>query len=120
MITINISVHGPSGSGKTQIMEKLIRVLGSEARVLMREEGQGIDTATLEVGKVEILGYNKEGNPILPIKPGMITTACVISCSLCGAGIRSMGGPSRGAKCVPCYEKEQSDASSNPSSPERP
>lgn len=62
----------------------------------------------------EILGYRKNGQPIHPIKPGMITTACVISCFKCGAGIRAMGGPIRDAMCVPCYEKEQSDASDHP------
>ena len=55
----------------------------------------------------EILGYDSKGNPIHPIKPGIITTACVISCTSCGFYIRGMGGPKRDAKCVPCYEKEQ-------------
>lgn len=56
----------------------------------------------------QILGYDKEGKPIYPIKPGMIATAAVISCICCGFYIRGMGGPMYGAKCVPCYEKEQS------------
>lgn len=55
----------------------------------------------------EILGYTKNGDPIRPIKPGMMATACVISCSICGHGIRGMGGPQHGAKCVPCFEKEK-------------
>lgn len=63
----------------------------------------------------EILGYDSKGNPIRPIKPGMITTACVISCAACGHYICGMGGPNRGAKCVPCYEKEQTDACNHPS-----
>ena len=61
-----------------------------------------------------VLGYRKNGQPIHPIKPGMITTACVISCFKCGACIRAMGGPIRDAMCVPCYEKEQSNASNHP------
>lgn len=55
----------------------------------------------------EILGYTRDNKPIHPNKPGMVTTACVISCVNCGFYIRGMGGPMRGAKCVPCYEKEQ-------------
>ena len=31
----------------------------------------------------EILGYTKEGEPIYPIKPGMIATAAIISCVEC-------------------------------------
>jgi hypothetical protein len=55
----------------------------------------------------EILGYTKEGKPIHHLKPGTIATACVVSCSQCGHGIRGHGGPMYGAKCVPCFEKEQ-------------
>lgn len=51
----------------------------------------------------EILGYTKDGKPIHPSKPGMVSTACTINCSVCGNGIRGMGGPKHGAKCVPCY-----------------
>jgi len=54
----------------------------------------------------EILGYTKEGKPIYPIEPGRIATLAVISCFGCGAVIRGAGGPQHGAKCVPCYEKE--------------
>lgn len=61
-----------------------------------------------------VLGYRKNGEPINPIKPGMIATACFISCCKCGAGIRGMGGPLRDALCVPCYQEEQSDASNHP------
>jgi hypothetical protein len=66
-----------------------------------------------------ILGYKSDGTPIHPTKPGMVYTACVISCVSCGFYIRGMGGPMRGAKCVPCFEKEQTNASSDPSNPER-
>ena len=65
----------------------------------------------------KILGYTKAGKPIVPIKPGMIATAAVISCVECLTVIRGMGGPQHGAKCVPCFEKENPDASSNPSRP---
>lgn len=68
----------------------------------------------------KILGYTKEGGPIFPTVSGMVYTACVISCSSCGLYIRGMGGPKRGAMCVSCYEKEQTNASSNPSNPDRP
>lgn len=54
----------------------------------------------------EILGYKANGDPIHEIKPGMIATACTVSCSVCGAGIRGMGGPLRGAKCPACYQFE--------------
>lgn len=63
----------------------------------------------------KILGYTKAGKPIHPIKPGMIATAAVIACVDCRTMIRGMGGPQHGAKCVPCYEKEHSDASNHPS-----
>ena len=63
------------------------------------------------------MGYRRNGNPIHPIKPGMITTACVISCSQCRTIIRGMGGPIRDAYCIPCFEKEHSDASDHPSNP---
>lgn len=65
----------------------------------------------------KILGYTKAGKPIVPIKPGMIATAAVISCIVCHEMIRGMGGPQYGAKCVPCYEKENPDASSDSSRP---
>lgn len=52
----------------------------------------------------EILGYKENHDPIHPIKPGMITTACCISCAVCGAGIRGMGGPMRNARCPDCYQ----------------
>lgn len=67
----------------------------------------------------KILGYTKKGDPIRPIKPGMIATAAVISCIECRAVIRGMGGPQHGAKCVPCYEKENPDASSDHGNAER-
>ncbi len=50
----------------------------------------------------EILGYTKEGEPIYPIKPGMIATAAIISCIKCRVCIRSAGGPMHGATCVEC------------------
>lgn len=53
----------------------------------------------------EILGYTKDGEPIYPLKPGMIATACVISCAQCHKMIRSMGGPSPGALCPECHAK---------------
>ena len=62
----------------------------------------------------KILGYTKKGDPIHPIKPGMIATAAVISCIVCHEMIRGMGGPIRDALCVPCYQEEQSDASNHP------
>lgn len=67
----------------------------------------------------KILGYTKDGKPIHPTKPGMIYTACVISCEGCGFFIRGMGGPVRGAKCVDCYKQvtEAPDGPSNPASP---
>lgn len=68
----------------------------------------------------KILGYTKDGKPIHPCEPGRIYTACVISCVGCGHYIRGMGGPMRGALCANCYEQEQTNASSNPSSPECP
>ena len=52
----------------------------------------------------EILGYTKEGEPIYPIKPGMIATAAIISCIKCRVCIRSAGGPMHGATCVKCAE----------------
>lgn len=57
-----------------------------------------------------ILGYTKDGKPIKPIKPGMVATACVVSCVECGHFIRGMGGPMYGAKCVLCHGKEQPHA----------
>lgn len=54
----------------------------------------------------EILGYTKYGEPIHQLKPGMIATAAVVSCSVCGAGIRGMGGPMHGAKCPTCFQFE--------------
>lgn len=52
----------------------------------------------------EILGYTAKGNPITPLKPGMIASACCISCSVCGEGISGMGGPEPGAKCPACFQ----------------
>lgn len=54
-----------------------------------------------------ILGYTRHGVPITPVLPGCITTAALIVCSnkACGAVIRSNGGPSHDALCVPCWEK---------------
>lgn len=54
----------------------------------------------------EILGYTKNGDPIYELKGGVITTACCISCSVCGDGIRGMGGPMHGAKCPACHQFE--------------
>lgn len=55
----------------------------------------------------EVLGYSRDGKPIHPLSPGRVYTACVISCVECGHYIRGMGGPMRGAKCVPCFTKEK-------------
>lgn len=46
-----------------------------------------------------ILGYYANGKPIKKLKPGSVSTACVISCGTCGEIIRGNGGPSRGAMC---------------------
>lgn len=51
----------------------------------------------------EILGYTKKGVPIQACKPGMVYTACILSCSECRKVIRGMGGPSSGALCANCY-----------------
>lgn len=51
-----------------------------------------------------ILGYKRNGDPIHELKPGMMATACVISCSGCGWIIRGMGGPSQGALCPTCFK----------------
>lgn len=53
--------------------------------------------------KPEVLGYTSEGKEIHAIKPGMIATACVITCVGCSKVIRGMGGPKRGALCVSCF-----------------
>lgn len=66
----------------------------------------------------QLLGFRKNGQPIYPIKPGMIATACVISCSQCRTIIRGMGGPIHDAYCIPCFEAKE-NASSDPSNPER-
>lgn len=55
----------------------------------------------------DILGYKANGEPIHELKPGMIATACTVSCSVCGAGIRGMGGPMHGAKCPSCFQFEK-------------
>lgn len=52
----------------------------------------------------DILGYTKNGDPICEVPAGRITTACCISCSVCGEGIRGMGGPMYGAKCPGCFQ----------------
>ena|ERR1700677_2247564 len=36
--------------------------------------------------------------------PGMIQTASIWSCALCGNAISGMGGPGNGELCVPCGE----------------
>ena len=59
----------------------------------------------------EILGYTKEGEPIYPIKPGMIATAAIISCIKCRVCIRSAGGPMHGATCVKCTPDEYKEQS---------
>lgn len=67
----------------------------------------------------ETLGYRANGRPIHPNKPGSIQTACVVTCTQCHTAIKGMGGPIRGAFCIPCFEKEQTNASSDSSNPER-
>jgi hypothetical protein len=54
----------------------------------------------------EPLGYMPDGTPIERIKPGMIATACIVSCSECRRVLRGMGGPLREAKCVGCWQKQ--------------
>jgi hypothetical protein len=54
----------------------------------------------------KILGYKPTGAPIHPTKPGMVYTACIVSCVECRAVIRGMGGPIQDALCVPCWEKK--------------
>lgn len=56
------------------------------------------------MNKEKILGFTKEGKPIHPCKPGMIYTACTITCYGCGKIIRGMGGPMHGAICWDCNE----------------
>ncbi|MNQ24759.1 hypothetical protein D3C85_379630 [compost metagenome] len=51
-----------------------------------------------------ILGYLPGGKRIHPIQPGMIATACIVSCVGCHKVIRGMGGPMRGALCLDCWE----------------
>jgi hypothetical protein len=55
----------------------------------------------------EILGYKKDETPIHPCTPGMIYTACFVTCGACGNAIRSMGGPISGAVCRTCYQLDR-------------
>lgn len=53
--------------------------------------------------KDNILGYNKNHQPIRPVPSGQIVTHAFILCSICGKGIRAQGGPMYGADCVDCH-----------------
>lgn len=53
----------------------------------------------------KILGYKPTGAPIYPIKPGMMATACIVSCVECRTVIRGMGGPIQDALCPKCWDK---------------
>lgn len=56
----------------------------------------------------EVLGYDKEGKEISPVKPGRVTTSCCVSCIVCGHMISGSGGPKHGAQCVECFKGEVS------------
>lgn len=77
---------------------------------LSKEEAQRLahyllkETGTEPEEALPILGYLPGGKRIHPIKPGMIATACVVSCVGCHKIIRGMGGPMRGALCLDCWE----------------
>lgn len=42
-------------------------------------------------------------DPIVPTKPGMISTAAMMLCQECRKTIKSMGGPGLRCYCVECY-----------------
>lgn len=52
----------------------------------------------------KILGYRANGKAIREIKPGMLATACVVTCSQCSRAIRGMGGPISDAQCPTCWK----------------
>jgi hypothetical protein len=105
MISIKIEISGPTGSGKTRVMDTLTRALGPAIRVVSQDEQGTTEISYIEIGEDTPLGYSKNGAPIFAIKPGRVTTACVISCVECHTVIRGMGGPQHGVNCVNCFEK---------------
>lgn len=43
--------------------------------------------------------------PIYALRPGMVATAAIMSCSDCGKTISSSGGPGYNCLCPDCYNK---------------
>lgn len=97
-----------------QVTDEMIaayhEVLGNPAHrdTIYREVVRMAIKAAIDEGNKKedqpILGYLPGGKRIHPIKPGMIATACVVSCAGCYKVIRGMGGPKRGALCPTCWE----------------
>ena len=54
----------------------------------------------------KVLGYSKSGLEIHELPLSLFTTAAMITCCGCGAVIRAMGGPMRGAVCPTCWEEK--------------
>ena len=55
--------------------------------------------------KDTVLGYYKDGTPILPTPRGSVVTRAFILCSQCRAVIKTTGGPAHSSLCVSCWEK---------------
>lgn len=66
------------------------------------------------MNRERILGYRPNGEPIFDIPIGHFATAAFVMCDVCGAPIRSMGGPIVGALCVPCHEAMDLEPPSEP------
>lgn len=55
----------------------------------------------------KVIGYRQgKGTPIYELQPGMVYTACMISCCGCHNPIRSMGGPMQDALCLTCWDQK--------------
>lgn len=50
----------------------------------------------------QVLGFDRDGKPIYPPKPGFLYTQACILCCQCNGAICAVGGPRHGSVCLKC------------------